>query len=148
MIVQIWIIRHGARICHTGPDQLILSPNLPFANQSVEPLNRDLLDQKAHEPSRAGVRSWRPLYRLAIWTRSSYILCYIRMVTTLHKELTTMADELFSALSSVPSARCSAPPCMRSHFLEDSDPFQKRREWVWPQTPLGNWPQTTTKAIQ
>ena len=45
-IVQ--IIRHGARIGYTGPDQLILSPNLPSANDSVDTLNSDLEDQKNH----------------------------------------------------------------------------------------------------
>ena len=47
-IVQ--IIRNGVRIGYTGPDQLILSPNLPSANDSIEALNKDLQDQKAHNP--------------------------------------------------------------------------------------------------
>ena len=38
----IQIIRHGARVGYTGPDQLILSPNLPSANDSVETLDKDL----------------------------------------------------------------------------------------------------------
>ena len=46
IIVQ--IIRHGARIGYTGPDQLIFSPNLPSANDSVETLDRDLQEQRAH----------------------------------------------------------------------------------------------------
>lgn len=41
------IIRYGVR-GYTGPDQLTLSPNLTSANQSIETLNRDLQDQKAH----------------------------------------------------------------------------------------------------
>ena len=45
-IVQ--IIRHRARIGYTGPDQLILSPNLPSANDSVETLDQDLQDQNSH----------------------------------------------------------------------------------------------------
>ena len=46
MIIQ--IIRHGARIGHTGPKQLIISPNLPSANDSFETLEKDLQEQKAH----------------------------------------------------------------------------------------------------
>ena len=45
-IVQ--IIRHGARIGYTGPDQIMLSPNLPSANDSVETLSKDLQEQKTH----------------------------------------------------------------------------------------------------
>ena len=41
-IVQ--IIRNGVRIDYTGPDQLILRPNLPSAKDSIETLNKDLQD--------------------------------------------------------------------------------------------------------
>ena len=45
-IVQ--IICFGVRIGYTGPDQHIISPNLPSANDSVDTLNSDLQDQKNH----------------------------------------------------------------------------------------------------
>ena len=44
-IVQ--IIRYGARIGCTGPDQLNLRPNLPSANDFIENLNKDPQDQKS-----------------------------------------------------------------------------------------------------
>ena len=42
------IIKYGARIGYTGPDQLILSANLPSANSSTDTLEKDILDQRSH----------------------------------------------------------------------------------------------------
>ena len=36
------IIRHGAQIGYMGPNQLILSTNLPSVNDSIETLKKDL----------------------------------------------------------------------------------------------------------
>lgn len=42
------IVRYSARIGYTGPDQLILSANLPSANNSTDTLEKDILDQRSH----------------------------------------------------------------------------------------------------
>ena len=42
------IILHGARIGYTGPNQLIFSPNLSSANDSIETLDKDLEEQRTH----------------------------------------------------------------------------------------------------
>ena len=45
-IVQ--IIQYGARIGYTGPDQFILSTNLPSANDSTDTLDKDISSQRFH----------------------------------------------------------------------------------------------------
>ena len=45
-IVQ--IIQYGARIGYTGPDQFILSTNLPSANNSTDTLDKDISNQRTH----------------------------------------------------------------------------------------------------